>query len=65
MLEQEAKKEGITVTDKDALDSLRETDRQEELHCPIVFPPTVIGKNQVLEFQDSEGNLVELTCPLK
>ncbi|QAT48301.1 VOC family protein [Caproiciproducens sp. NJN-50] len=37
--------------------------RLEELHCPIVFAPTVIGKNQVLEFLDSEGNQVELTCP--
>jgi predicted enzyme related to lactoylglutathione lyase len=36
--------------------------RLEELHCKIVFPLTVIGKNQVLEFTDSEGNDVEVTC---
>jgi predicted enzyme related to lactoylglutathione lyase len=35
------------------------------LHCPIVFPVTVIGSNQVLEFLDSEGNQIEVTCPLK
>jgi len=37
--------------------------RLEELHCKIVFPLTVIGKNQVLEFTDSEGNDIEVTCP--
>lgn len=39
--------------------------RLEELNCKIVFPLTVIGKNQVLEFTDSEGNDVEVTCALK
>lgn len=37
--------------------------RLEELHCKIVFPLTVIGKNKVLEFTDSEGNDIEVTCP--
>lgn len=37
--------------------------RLEELNCPIVFPLTVIGKNKVLEFRDSEGNDIEITCP--
>ncbi|NFK10257.1 VOC family protein [Clostridium botulinum] len=36
----------------------------EELNCKIVFPLTIIGKNQVLEFIDSEGNCIEITCPL-
>lgn len=36
----------------------------EELNCKIVFPLTIIGKNQVLEFIDSEGNYIEITCPL-
>lgn len=36
----------------------------KELNCKIVFPLTVIGKNKVLEFTDSEGNDVEITCPL-
>jgi len=35
----------------------------EELNCAIVFPLTVIGKNKVLEFTDSEGNDIEITCP--
>ncbi|WP_411678470.1 VOC family protein [Caproicibacter sp.] len=39
--------------------------RLEELNSEIVFPLTVIGNNQVLEFLDSEGNQVELTCSLK
>jgi predicted enzyme related to lactoylglutathione lyase len=38
-------------------------ERLKELNCPIVFPLTVIGKNKVLEFTDSEGNDVEVTCP--
>ncbi|GMQ60247.1 hypothetical protein AN1V17_46470 [Vallitalea sediminicola] len=33
--------------------------------CDIVFPLTVIGGNKVLEFTDSEGNDIEITCPLK
>jgi predicted enzyme related to lactoylglutathione lyase len=36
----------------------------EELNCPIVFPLTIIGKNKVLEFTDSEGNDIEITCPI-
>ncbi len=38
--------------------------RLEELNCPIVFPLTTIGKNRVLEFTDSEGNDIEITCPI-
>ncbi len=36
----------------------------EELNCKIVFHLTIIGENQVLEFIDSEGNCIEITCPL-
>lgn len=36
----------------------------EQLNCKIVFPLTIIGENQVLEFTDSEGNDIEITCPL-
>ncbi len=36
----------------------------EELNCKIVFHLTIIGKNQVLEFIDSEDNCIEITCPL-
>ncbi|BDB01457.1 VOC family protein [Clostridium botulinum] len=36
----------------------------EELHCKLVFPLTIIDENQVLEFKDSEGNYIEITCPL-
>lgn len=36
----------------------------EELHCKLVFPLTIIDENQVLEFEDSEGNYIEITCPL-
>ncbi len=36
----------------------------EELKCPIVFPLTVIGKNNVLEFTDSEDNDIEVTSPV-
>lgn len=39
--------------------------RLEELNCKIVFPLTFIGKNKVLEFTDSEGNDIEITCPMK
>ncbi len=38
--------------------------RLEELNCPIVFPLTIIGENRVLEFTDSEGNDIEITCPI-
>lgn len=38
--------------------------RLKELNCPIVFPLTTIGKNRVLEFTDSEGNDIEITCPI-
>ena len=34
-------------------------ERLKELDCTIVFPLTSIGKNQVLEFKDSEGNDIE------
>jgi RimJ/RimL family protein N-acetyltransferase/predicted enzyme related to lactoylglutathione lyase len=33
-----------------------------DLKCSIVFPLTIIGKNKVIEFTDSEGNNVEVTC---
>ncbi|NFA61790.1 VOC family protein [Clostridium sporogenes] len=36
----------------------------EQLNCKIVFTLSIIGKNQVLEFTDSEGNDIEITCPL-
>ncbi|ENK0836947.1 TPA: VOC family protein [Clostridium botulinum] len=36
----------------------------EKLNCKIVFTLTIIGENQVLEFTDSEGNDIEITCPL-
>lgn len=45
-----------------SLDTILE--RLRTLHAPIVFPLTTIGTNQVLEFTDSEGNIIELTCPL-
>ncbi|MDS0525320.1 VOC family protein [Clostridium sp. SHJSY1] len=38
--------------------------RLKELNCKIVFPLTTIGKNKVLEFTDSEGNDIEITCPI-
>ncbi|QAA32282.1 VOC family protein [Clostridium manihotivorum] len=38
--------------------------RFHELNCPIVFPLTTIGANKVLEFTDSEGNHIEITCPI-
>jgi predicted enzyme related to lactoylglutathione lyase len=38
--------------------------RLKELNCPIVFQLTTIGKNRVLEFTDSEGNHIEITCPV-
>lgn len=34
------------------------------LNSPIVFPLTNIGINKVLEFTDSEGNNIEVTCPI-
>lgn len=36
----------------------------EKLNCPIIFPLTIIGDNKVLEFLDSEGNTIEVTCPI-
>ncbi len=36
----------------------------ELLKCPIIFPLTIIGDNKVLEFLDSEGNAVEVTCSI-
>lgn len=38
-------------------------EKLQTLHAPIVFPLTTIGTNQVLEFADSEGNIIELSCP--
>lgn len=32
--------------------------------CPIVFPLTKIGENMVFEFQDIEGNHIEVTYPV-
>lgn len=49
----------LSVSDMDLI-----LKRLKELNCRIVFPLTVIGKNKVLEFTDSEGNDVEITCPL-
>jgi predicted enzyme related to lactoylglutathione lyase len=40
-------------------------ERLEQLNCEIVFPLTIIGENRVLEFTDSEGNDIEITCSLK
>lgn len=37
----------------------------EDLNCTIVFPLTIIGKNKVLEFIDSEGNTIEVTSPIQ
>lgn len=31
--------------------------------CPIVFPPTEIKGNLIFEFQDTEGNHIEVTSP--
>lgn len=36
--------------------------RLKQLNCSIVFPLTTIGCNKVLEFLDSEGNAIEITC---
>lgn len=35
-----------------------------ELKCSIVFPLTQIKNNWVLEFEDSEGNHIEITSPI-
>jgi len=40
-------------------------DKLKKLNCKIVFPLTTIGKNKVLEFTDSEGNDIEITCPIE
>ena len=37
----------------------------DDLHCTIVFPLTIIGKNKVLEFIDSEGNAIEITSTIQ
>lgn len=50
---------GIEVNDIDLIEKIL-----QDLNCPIVFPLTVIGKNKVLEFTDSEGNDIEITSPL-
>lgn len=47
---------------KRAIDFIK---RLHELKCEIVFPLTVIGRNEVLEFKDSEGNYIEVTSPIK
>jgi predicted enzyme related to lactoylglutathione lyase len=47
----------LSVNDMDAF-----LKRLGELHCKIVYPLSIIGKNKVLEFTDSEGNDVEITC---
>lgn len=39
--------------------------RQKLNGLKTVFPITVIGQNYVSEFEDSEGNHVELTTPFK
>lgn len=31
----------------------------------IIFPATIIGSNWVAEFEDSEGNHIELTTPIE
>lgn len=49
----------FTVDDIDLLQI-----KLQQLNCKIVFPLTTIGKNQVLEFTDSEGNDIEVTCPI-
>jgi Predicted enzyme related to lactoylglutathione lyase len=35
-------------------------EKLNKLNAKIVFPPTMIGDNMVLEFRDSEGNDVEV-----
>ena len=35
-----------------------------ELNCEIIFPLTIIGSNKVFEFKDTEGNAIEITCPV-
>lgn len=49
----------FTVNDIDLIQK-----RLVELKCPIVFPLKTIGKNKVLEFTDSEGNDIEINCPV-
>lgn len=39
-------------------------EKLKELNCETVFPLTTIGNNRVLEFSDSEGNHIEITCPV-
>jgi predicted enzyme related to lactoylglutathione lyase len=38
-------------------------EKLNELNCTITFPLTIIDCNKVLEFIDSEGNVIEITCP--
>lgn len=40
-------------------------EKLKELNCRVVFPLTKIGTNLVLEFTDSEGNDIEITCPVQ
>lgn len=40
-------------------------DKLSALNSKIVFPLTAIKNNLVLEFEDSEGNHIELTSPIK
>lgn len=49
----------FTVNDIDLIQK-----KLQQLNCLIVFPLTIIGKNKVLEFTDSEGNDIEITCPV-
>lgn len=46
----------ISVNHKDVL-------QQKLKHLKVVFPLTKIGTNWVSEFEDSEGNSLELTAP--
>ncbi|OPJ58304.1 VOC family protein [Clostridium oryzae] len=50
----------LAVNDMEAVQN-----RLQELGCKIAFPLTIIGKNKVLEFTDSEGNDIEVTCRIK
>lgn len=42
-----------------------ETLRRKLHGLKIVFPITLIGQNLVCEFEDSEGNHIELTTPAR
>lgn len=63
------KKTGISQLWNNCLPSI-EVENSETLHrklcgLKIVFPVTLIGQNLVCEFEDSEGNHIELTAPAK